>query len=100
MKIKKGDKVVVTAGKDKNRQGSVDRVYKKEKKALIPGINMFKKHVKKTGQKESGIISFAKPINIANIALICPECSKKTRVGYTFINKDKKRICKKCKKII
>ena len=100
MKLRKGDKIIVIAGKDKGREGKIDRLLKKKQAVLVPGLNMYKKHVKKTEKSDGGIIEFAKPINIAKVALVCPQCGKKTRAGYTFIDKEKKRICKKCNKVI
>jgi large subunit ribosomal protein L24 len=100
VKLKKGDKIVVTAGKDKGRNGTIEKVYPKKGKVLIPGINMYKKHVRKTEKDEGGIIEFAKPLPLSNIALLCPECGKQTRVGFTLVEDKKRRICKKCKKLI
>lgn len=100
MKLQKGDKVKIIAGKDKNRKGTIDKIFPKKQAVLVPGINMDKKHVKKTKKTEGGIIELAKPLPISKIALLCPECGKKMRVGYTFVDGEKKRMCKKCKKII
>lgn len=100
MKLKKGDKVKIIAGKDKNREGIIERIFPRKSSVLIPGINMYKKHLKKTEKTEGGIIEFAKPLHAGKVALQCPECGKRTRVGYTFVGDKKKRICKKCKKII
>lgn len=100
VKLKKGDQIIVTSGKDKSRKGGIEEIFPKKQTVLIPGINMYKKHVKKTEKTEGGIIEFAKPLHISKIALLCPECGKKTRVGYTLVENTKKRVCKKCKKII
>lgn len=97
MKIKKGDKVKVMAGKDRGREGKVDRVYSKSNKIVIPGINIYKRHIKKNDKlPQGGIIDVPRMIDISKVMLICPKCGKTTRVGYK-IEKDKKfRICKKC----
>lgn len=100
MKLKQGDKIVVTVGKDKGREGKIDSILGKKEKVLVPGINMFKKHMRKTEKSEGGIIEFTRSLPIANVALVCPECGKPTRVGYTLVEKKKERMCKKCKKII
>jgi len=102
MKIKKGDLVIITAGKDKGRKGKVERTFPKENKVLIPGLNLYKKHVKaQSKEKPGGIVETARPLPVANVALVCPKCKKQTRVGYTLTkNGKKKRICRKCKKII
>jgi large subunit ribosomal protein L24 len=98
MKIRKGDKVKVIAGKDKGREGVVERVYNKMQKVVIPQINMFKKHVRKNEQMpQGGIVDIPRPLDIAKVMLICPKCGKAARVGYEIKNDKKTRICKKCK---
>lgn len=99
MKIKKGDKVKVIAGKDKGREGTVERVYSKQNKILALGINVYKRHLKKGQQKDQqgGIVDIPRPLDVAKVMLICPKCKKLARVGYS-VEKDKKfRICKRCK---
>lgn len=100
MKIKKGDKVKILLGKDRNKEGKVMMVLAKEKKVFIEGVNLYKRHVKKMGDIEGGIIDMPKPLNISNVALICPSCNKVTRVGYLINANTKVRVCKKCKKEI
>ncbi|PIQ72774.1 50S ribosomal protein L24 [Candidatus Roizmanbacteria bacterium CG_4_10_14_0_2_um_filter_36_35] len=97
MKIKKGDKVRVMAGKDKGREGKVEKVYKKSNKILIPNINIYKRHVKKSDKMpQGGIVDVPRPLDVAKIMLICPKCGKMTRIGFK-VEKDKKlRVCKKC----
>ena len=100
-KIIKGDNVQVLLGKDRGKTGNVEKVLPKEDKVIIAGVNVFKRHVKGNRDMEGGVIDIIKPINISNVALVCPACKKVTRVGFE-LNKDKKkiRICKKCKKEI
>lgn len=100
LKLKKGDNVQVTVGKDKGRTGAVERVLAKEDKVFVGGINLVKKHVRKMQGFEGGIIDLIKPLNIAKVALICPNCKKMTRVGFEVTKEGKVRICKKCKKEI
>jgi len=97
MKIKKGDKVKVMTGKDKGKEGKVERVYKKSGKVLVANINLYKRHVKKSDKiPQGGIIDVPRPLDVAKVMLICPKCGKLTRVGFK-VEKDKKyRICKKC----
>lgn len=98
MKIKKGDKVKVIAGKDKGREGVVERVYSKQNKLLIPKVNIYKKHIKKTeSAPQGGVVDVPRPLDVAKVALICPRCGKLTRVGYKIEGKKKFRICRKCK---
>jgi len=101
MKLKKNDEVKVKTGKDKDKKGKIEKVFSKENKVLIPGINLYKRHYKsRTQTKPSEIIEITKPFPVGNVALICPNCHKETRIGYKMENKEKVRICKKCKKKI
>jgi len=96
LKFKTGDKVKVILGKDKGREGDIERVFPKENKAMLPGINIYKKHVKgKPGQK-GGIFEIPRPLSFAKIALLCPKCKKVTRVGFKIVDGEKRRICRKC----
>lgn len=99
-KIKVGDKVKVTAGKDKGRKGVVEKVLLKKGKVLIPGINMYKKHVKGFQGQKGGIYDIPRPLPFANVALLCPKCKKPTRVGFRLAGNEKVRVCKKCNKEI
>ena len=83
MKFKKGDQIVVTAGKDIGKKGKIEKVFPKTDKVLIPGINIYKKHVKPQGEgKPGGIIDIVKPLPVSNIALLCPKCGSATRIGF------------------
>jgi large subunit ribosomal protein L24 len=81
-KIRKGDKVVVLAGKDKGRSGEVLRVIPKDDKALVRGVNLIRRHQKQSQTQEGGIISKEAPIHLSNIALVDPKDGKPTRVGF------------------
>lgn len=102
MKFRKGDSVKITAGKDKGKEGKIEIVMPKSDKVLVPGVNIYKKHVKAalTADGKGGIFEFPRALSTAKIALICPNCKKQTRVGYKIIEGKKVRICKKCKKQI
>jgi len=98
MKLRKGDKVIITAGKDKGREGKIERLFPKEKKLIVPGVNIFKKHLKRRDEKNpGGIIGITKPLPLSRVALVCPKCGQPTRVGYKIVGKEKLRICRKCK---
>lgn len=99
MKIRKGDKVMVVLGKDRGKSGTVERVINKKGKVAVGGINLVKRHVKKYGDIQGGILEIAKPIEQSNVMLVCPHCQKPTRVGFKFDGM-KMRICKKCQKEI
>jgi len=100
LKLKIGDTVKVTAGKDAGREGKIEKILVKEEKAIVPGVNLYKKHVKGFGDVKGGIYDIPRPLGFGKIALICPKCKKITRVGFRFAGKEKVRICKKCGKEI
>ncbi|MFA6184123.1 MAG: 50S ribosomal protein L24 [Parcubacteria group bacterium] len=102
MRIKKDDKVKIIAGKDAGKKGKVLNIFRSNGKIVVEGINIIKKHVrpKKDGEKGQRV-EIAVPIDVSNAMLICPNCSKETRVEYVIGEDGKKsRICKKCKKNI
>jgi large subunit ribosomal protein L24 len=100
MKIKIGDTVKVVIGKDKGREAKVEKTFPKESLVLLPGINIYKKHFKGSQGQKGGIYDIPRPLNIAKVALICPNCKKITRVGYRVMEKEKVRVCRKCGKEI
>lgn len=102
MKLKKGDQIIITSGKDKGRKGKIEKVLPKANKIVVPGINVYKKHAKPKGEKQpGGIVEIIKPLALSNVALVCPKCSQPTRIGYQFDGKGAKyRICRKCQQAI
>ena len=101
MKVKKGDSILITAGKDKGRTGKIIKAMPKELKILVEGINLKKKHVRPKREGEKGqIVEIPVPMDISNVKLICPKCGKATRVGYKIDKEQKSRVCKKCGQII
>lgn len=97
MKLLKNDTVKVVAGKDSGKTGKIEKVFAKESKVLVEGVNQYKRHVKaRSAQQKSEIITITKPLPVANVALICPKCKKPTRVGFKMIKDGKVRVCKKC----
>jgi len=100
-KIKKKDIVVVIAGKDKGKKGEVIKTDFINNKVIVSKINIVKKHSKPTQTEPGGIKEIESPIHISNVQLICPKCSKPTKVKISKTNDDKKvRICKKCGEMI
>ena len=92
MKIVKGDKVVVIAGKDKGKEGIVQAVYPKVNKVVVEGVNTHKKHKKPTQQNPEGtIVEMYVPIDASNVAIVDPKTKKASRVGYS-IDKDGKKV--------
>lgn len=97
MKIKKGDTVVMLAGKDRGREAKVEKVLVKENRLLLPGLNQYKKHRKPMQGQPGEIVTLSRPVTVAKVALVCPKCKKPTRVGYEVTGDKKLRICRKCK---
>jgi large subunit ribosomal protein L24 len=95
LKIKKGDKVVVIAGKDKGKQGEVLSVSPTENRAVVGGVNIVKRHTRQTATQEGGIISKSLPIQISNLAIRDPKDGKPTRVGYKMVGDKKVRFAKR-----
>ncbi|MEW6474550.1 MAG: 50S ribosomal protein L24 [Actinomycetota bacterium] len=98
MKLKKGDRVKVIAGKDLGKDGVIMRVIPEKNKVIVEGVNIAKKHQRPTrATMQGGIIDKDMPIHASNVALICGSCGA-TRLGYRFDDQGKKiRICRKCK---
>lgn len=99
-KFKVGDKIKVTLGKDKGRDGVIEKIFPKGENIMVPGINIYKKHVKGVTGQKGGIYDIPRPLHVSKIALICPKCSKPTRVGFKVLDNEKVRICAKCKREI
>lgn len=99
MKILKGDKVLITKGKDRGKSGKIVKSFPKRNKVLIEGLNKYKKNQKPKKEGEKGqIVEFERPINVSSVCMVCPKCKKQTRVGYMIDENNKKyRICAKCK---
>jgi len=93
-KIKKGDTVVVLAGRDKGRSGEVIEMRRDDGRVLVRGVNMVKRHQRQTAQQEGGVISKEAPVHLSNVALADPKDGKPTRVGFKFVGKgdDRKKV--------
>ena len=96
MHVKTGDTVQIISGKGKGQQGKVLQVSPKEGKVIIENRNLKKKHVKpnKPGQA-SGIVDVESPLYACKVMPVCPKCQQPTRVGHTFENGKKLRVCKR-----
>jgi large subunit ribosomal protein L24 len=95
-KIRKGDKVIVLAGRDKGRTGEVVEIRPAEARALVRGINMVKRHQRQSGTQEGGIISKEGSIHLSNLAIADPKDGKPTRVGFKIMIDGKKvRVAKR-----
>jgi len=101
IKLKIGDTVKITAGKDKGREGKIEMILPKRNAVVVPEVNMYKKHVKgQQGGIKAGMYDIPRPLNVAKVALICPNCKKQTRVGTEMNKETKVRVCRKCGKQI
>ena len=97
MKLKTGDLVTVIKGRDSGKTEKIEKIFSKESKVLVAGVNQYKRHVKsRTPGQKSEIITLTKPLPVANVRLVCPKCKKLTRVGYKMLKDEKVRICRKC----
>ena len=98
-KIRKGDSVVVLAGKDKGRTGEVLQVMPKEDRAFVRGINMVKRHQRQSQTQEAGIINKEASIHLSNIAIVAKD-GKPTRVGFSVVDGKKVRVAKRSGDVI
>ena len=97
MNVKKGDTVIVLSGKDKGKQGKVLGTVPSEAKVVVEGINMVTCHVKPRKQGESGgIVQREAAMYASKVQVVCPKCSKATRVAHKIENGKKSRVCKHC----
>lgn len=98
MKIRKDDTIKMLLGKDRGKTGKILRVFSKENKVLVEGLNLVKKAVRARKQGQKGqIVSKPRPVDVSNLMLICPVCGKASRVGFSFEGGKKVRICKRCR---
>ncbi len=89
-KIKKGDRVIVTTGRDKGKRGEVRRVMPEDGRAIVAGVNLVRRHTRQTAQTEGGIISKESTIHLSNLAILDPKTGKPTRVGFKVLDDGRK----------
>ena len=100
-KIKKGDTVIVTAGRDKGKQGEVLKVMPKEERLIVQGVNMVKRHTRPTQTNAGGIVDKEATIAVSNVAMVDPKDGKATRVGFKTLEDGKKvRFAKRSGEVI
>jgi large subunit ribosomal protein L24 len=103
MNIRKNDNVVVIAGRDRGKRGRVLRVIPVKRRVVIEGVNFIKRHTRPNPQKnvKGGIVEREAPLAVANVQLVCPECSAATRVGRQRLDDGRRvRVCRKCKGVV
>lgn len=100
--IRKNDTVMVVAGDDKGKKGRVLGFLASESRVVVEGLNMIKKHLKPSSQqKQGGIVEKEAPLHRSNVMLVCPKCSKPTKIGNKILENGKKiRDCKQCGEVI
>jgi len=89
-KIKKGDKVVVTTGRDKGKRGEVLKVAPKDGRVTVQGVNIVKRHTRPSAASPGGIVEKEAPIHVSNVAHLDPKSDKPTRVGFRFLDDGRK----------
>ena len=89
-KIKKGDRVIVTTGRDKGKRGEVRQVMPEDGRAIVAGVNLVRRHTRQTAQTEGGIISKESTIHLSNLAILDPKTGKPTRVGFKVLDDGRK----------
>jgi large subunit ribosomal protein L24 len=89
-KIRKGDRVIVTAGRDKGKRGEVRQVMPTEGRAVVAGVNLVRRHTRQTAQTEGGIITKESTIHLSNLAILDPKTGKPTRVGFKILDDGRK----------
>ncbi|MCI0840325.1 MAG: 50S ribosomal protein L24 [Chloroflexi bacterium] len=102
MKLHAEDNVMVIKGRDRGKLGRITRVFRKEDRVLVEGVNLVTRHTKSTGGvRQGGIIKKEMPVKVCNVMLVCPDCGKPTRIGYrSLADGSKARVCKKCEEVI
>lgn len=101
LNVKKGDKVLVLSGKDKGKEGKIIEALPKKGKVVVEGVNEVKRHTKPNAKNpQGGIVKKAAPLAACKVMLVCPACSKATRVGHKEVNGKNVRVCKKCGEVI
>jgi large subunit ribosomal protein L24 len=89
-KIRKGDRVIVTTGRDKGKRGEVRQVMPENGRAIVAGVNLVRRHTRQTAQTEGGIISKESTIHLSNLAILDPKTGKPTRVGFKVLDDGRK----------
>ncbi|MBI5147819.1 MAG: 50S ribosomal protein L24 [Parcubacteria group bacterium] len=101
MNVKKGDTVKILAGKDRGKSGKISKVFPAAAKAMVDGLNLYKKHVRPKQQGKKGeVISVPRPINASNLMVVCGKCASAVRVGRRLEKGVMLRYCKKCQALI
>lgn len=109
--VKKGDNVILLCGKDRGKSGKILHILSQvipkrrkklqERRVIVEGLNLVKRHTRAQGQRPGGIIDKTSPIYISNVMLVCPHCNKPARMGKKVLEDERKvRICKRCAEVV
>ncbi|MFZ5586654.1 MAG: 50S ribosomal protein L24 [Thermodesulfobacteriota bacterium] len=97
LKIKKNDRVMVIAGKDKGKIGKILKIYPEKERAVVEKINLIKRHTRPNQKGQGGIVEKEAPLHISNLMIMCAKCNKAVRIGVKELEDGRRvRICKKC----
>jgi large subunit ribosomal protein L24 len=100
-KLRKGDRVIVTSGRDKGKRGEILRVYPGDARVLVAGVNVVKRHQKQTARAQGGIVSKESPIGLSKVAFADPKTGEPTRVGFKILEDGRKvRVAKKSGEVL
>ncbi len=100
-KIRTGDEVLVTSGRNKGQRGVVRQNLVDKDRVVVEGVNIVKKHIKRGRARQAGIVEVEAPLHISNVRLVCPSCGEVSRVGIRQDAEGKnERFCKKCEQTI
>ena len=100
-KLKKGDRVVVTSGRDKGKRGEILKMYPDESRVLVAGVNMVKRHQRQTQRVQGGIITKEAPLHVSKVAITDPKSGEATRIGFKILADGRKvRFAKKSGEVI
>lgn len=101
MNIRKNDIVLVISGKDKGKKGKVRYAFPKEKRLIVEGANMIKRHSRaRAATRQAGIIEREAPLHVSKVMLICNKCNRPTRLGFRFLEEKRVRVCSSCHEVI
>jgi large subunit ribosomal protein L24 len=98
LRVRKGDEVVVLAGKDRGKRGTVQEVDPAERRVVVAGVNIVKRHTKPNPSRQikGGIVEQPAPLDVGKVMIVCPHCGRPARVGHRVSEGGTERICRRC----
>jgi len=97
LRLRRGDEVIVVSGRDKGRKGQIVRMQRDRERVIVQGANMVKRHTRPSAGQPGGIVEKEASIHISNVAVVCKNCSERTRIGMSVLEDGRReRTCKKC----